>query len=62
VPPDATIVTDPPGTGLVSAPPADSGSPINVKTYYTEAGMDYRALEPGHSTCTSGIGAAPVAA
>src|SRR6187549_3010152 len=41
--PDATIVADPPGTGLVSTPPADSGPSINLETYYTEAGMDYRA-------------------
>ena len=36
-------MTDLPAAGRVSAPPADSGAPINLETYYTEAGMDYRA-------------------
>ena len=39
----ATIVTDLPAAGLVSTSPADRGAPINLETYYTEAGKDYRA-------------------
>lgn len=37
------MVTDCPTTASVSAPSAESGAPINLETYYTEAGMDYRA-------------------
>ncbi len=39
--PDATIGAGPSGAGQVSAPAAGSGRPINLETYYTEAGMDY---------------------
>jgi len=31
----------------MSVIPADSGAPINLETYYTEAGMDYRAWSRG---------------
>ena len=46
----ATTVTDPPSTELPSVPRADRGAPINLETYYTEAGMDYRAWSRAFNT------------